>query len=112
MSLWLREGSVDIRKRVTAERELHTNRFDGLETVHYSAQTNTKQIREHCKMDDASKALLKYPMEGLNLTVHSYDRILKIVRTITDIENRQNVLGEHISGAIQYRSLDSEGWLV
>ena len=105
------EGSVEIRKRVTAARELQTERFKDLENVHYNAQMNTKQIREHCKLDDASKALLKTAMERLNLSARAYDRILKVARTIADLENTMEVSGNHIGEAIQYRSLDREGWL-
>ncbi|EAR01525.1 YifB family Mg chelatase-like AAA ATPase [Maribacter sp. HTCC2170] len=105
------EGSVEIRNRVTAARELQTERFKELENVHYNAQMNTKQIREHCKINEASKALLKNAMERLNFSARAYDRILKVARTIADLENTKEVSGNHISEAIQYRSLDREGWL-
>ena len=105
------EPSVDIRKRVTAARELQTQRFTELENVHYNAQMNTKQIREYCKLDDASKSLLKNAMERLNLSARAYDRILKVARTIADLENVLEVNRNHIAEAIQYRSLDREGWL-
>ncbi len=105
------ESSVDIRKRVTAAREIQTKRFQELENVHYNAQMNTKQIREYCKLDDASKKLLKNAMERLNLSARAYDRILKVARTIADLENHEKVIGNHIAEAIQYRSLDREGWL-
>jgi len=105
------ESSVDIRKRVTAARELQTARFEGMENVHYNAQMNTKQIREYCKLDDKSKALLKNAMERLNLSARAYDRILKVARTIADLGGADDLDGNHISEAIQYRSLDREGWL-
>ncbi len=105
------EGSVDIRKRVTAAREIQTRRFEELDNVHYNAQMNTKQIREFCRLDDASKELLKNAMERLNLSARAYDRILKVARTIADLENKADVNGDHIGEAIQYRSLDREGWL-
>lgn len=105
------ESSVDIRKRVTAARELQTQRFTEIANVHYNAQMNTKQIREFCKMDNASKDLLKNAMERLNLSARAYDRILKVARTIADLDGSQEVIGNHISEAIQYRSLDREGWL-
>lgn len=105
------EGSVEIRKRVTKAREHQTERFKELDKVHYNAQMNTKQIRQHCKMDEASKQLLKTAMERLNLSARAYDRILKVARTIADLENASDVTGNHISEAIQYRSLDREGWL-
>lgn len=105
------ESSVDIRKRVTAARELQTTRFKELENVHYNAQMNTKQIREYCKLNDKSKSLLKSAMERLNLSARAYDRILKVARTIADLENSPEISGSHIAEAIQYRSLDREGWL-
>ncbi len=105
------EGSVEIRKRVTSARELQTLRFDSLEHVHYNAQMNTKHIRQYCKLDDASKSLLKNAMERLNLSARAYDRILKVARTIADLDNSQEIIGSHIGEAIQYRSLDREGWL-
>tara|TARA_R110002051_G_scaffold269806_1_gene330061 strand:- start:27430 stop:28965 length:1536 start_codon:yes stop_codon:yes gene_type:complete len=105
------EGSVEIRKRVTAARELQTARFKELENVHYNAQMNTKQIRAYCKLDEKSKSLLKNAMERLNLSARAYDRILKVARTIADLGGDAVLNGDHISEAIQYRSLDREGWL-
>ncbi|MGC1515145.1 MAG: YifB family Mg chelatase-like AAA ATPase, partial [Maribacter sp.] len=105
------EGSVDIRMRVTAAREKQTERFKDLENVHYNAQMNTKQIRQYCKLDEKSKSLLKNAMERLNLSARAYDRILKVARTIADLANDADLDGNHISEAIQYRSLDREGWL-
>ena len=105
------ESSLEIRKRVTTAREIQTQRFSELENVHYNAQMGTKQIREFCKLDDASLQLLKSAMERLNLSARAYDRILKVSRTIADLEKSEKITGTHISEAIQYRSLDREGWL-
>ncbi len=105
------ETSVEIRKRVTEGRERQTARFSESDSVHYNAQMNTKQIRKHCKLDAASKQLLKTAMERLNLSARAYDRILKVSRTIADLEGVGNINGSHISEAIQYRSLDRDGWL-
>lgn len=105
------ESSNTIRKRVTKAREMQTERFKDFENVHYNAQMDVKQIREFCELDDASKELLKIAMERLNLSARAYDRILKVSRTIADIENTENITGSHISEAIQYRSLDRDGWL-
>lgn len=105
------ESSVEIRKRVTAAREIQTQRFMEMENTHYNAQMNTKYIRKYCQLDDASKTLLKNAMERLNLSARAYDRILKVARTIADLENVANINGNHIGEAIQYRSLDREGWL-
>ena len=105
------ESSVDIRKRVTAAREIQTMRFENNDTIHYNAQMSSKLIREYCKLDDASLQLLKTAMERLNLSARAYDRILKVARTIADLEASESINGSHISEAIQYRSLDREGWL-
>jgi magnesium chelatase family protein len=105
------ETSVEIRERVTRARDIQTKRFSKSETVHYNAQMNTKQIRKHCVLDEGSKVLLKTAMERLNLSARAYDRILKVSRTIADLEGSETVNGSHISEAIQYRSLDREGWL-
>lgn len=105
------ESSVSIRKRVTRAREIQTQRFQEMENVHYNAQMNTKHIRKYCQLGDTSKELLKNAMERLNLSARAYDRILKVARTIADLENVPEVKGDHISEAIQYRSLDREGWL-
>ena len=105
------ESSVDIRKRVTKARKIQTTRFETFDNVHYNAQMSTKQIRVYCKLEEASKQLLKTAMERLNLSARAYDRILKVSRTIADLEESEDVLGSHISEAIQYRSLDRDGWL-
>jgi magnesium chelatase family protein len=105
------ESSRDIRKRVTAARQKQTNRFEDNEKVHYNAQMSVKQIRAHCSLDPDSMNLLKVAMERLNLSARAYDRILKVARTIADLEDSEEIKGAHISEAIQYRSLDREGWL-
>lgn len=105
------ESSVDIRKRVTAAREIQTLRFKENSNVHYNAQMSVKQIREFCDLDEASKQLLKTAMERLNLSARAYDRILKVSRSIADLEQSENIAANHISEAIQYRSLDRDGWL-
>ena len=105
------ESSVNIRKRVTKARAIQTKSFEDSEVVHYNAQMNTKQIRKYCKLDASSMQLLKTAMERLNLSARAYDRILKVARTIADLEDKISIESSHISEAIQYRSLDREGWL-
>jgi len=105
------ELSVDIRKRVTAARDLQSIRFTDIENVHYNAQMNVKHIRKFCKLSEESKTLLKTAMEKLNLSARAYDRILKVSRTIADLAAEKDISPDHIAEAIQYRSLDRDGWL-
>lgn len=105
------ESSLIIRERVTKARALQTKRFDGVDTVHYNAQMQSKHLREFCVLEEASMALLKTAMERLNLSARAFDRILKVARTIADLEISEHIQSEHISEAIQYRSLDREGWM-
>jgi len=105
------EDSVTIRKRVTEARNVQGQRFSTLQNVHYNAQMNTKQIRAFCSLDEKSKILIKNAMNRLNLSARAYDRILKVARTIADLEKATDIRSNHISEAIQYRSLDREGWL-
>ncbi|WP_028887268.1 YifB family Mg chelatase-like AAA ATPase [Tenacibaculum ovolyticum] len=105
------ETSVAIRERVTKAREIQTERYKNSNTVHYNAQMNVKQIRAFCKLSEESSNLLKIAMEKLNLSARAYDRILKVSRTIADLDASNNIKSDHITEAIQYRSLDREGWL-
>lgn len=105
------ESSELIRQRVIKARLTQTERFKNSNTIHYNAQMTTQHIRKYCKIDDASKQLLKNAMERLNLSARAYDRILKVSRTIADLEGSTAVTQHHIAEAIQYRSLDREGWL-
>lgn len=105
------EASSEIRIRVTNAREIQSNRFKDFENIHYNAQMNVKQIRKFCKLSDESMSLLKNAMEKLNLSARAYDRILKVARTIADLDTSDNISPTHIAEAIQYRSLDRDGWL-
>ncbi|HZW78723.1 MAG TPA: YifB family Mg chelatase-like AAA ATPase [Flavobacteriaceae bacterium] len=104
------ESSVVIRERVTNARKIQSERFADYDNIHYNAQMGVKQIREFCKLDEVSLQLLKTAMERLNLSARAYDRILKVARTIADLEEEPNIKSHHISEAIQYRSLDRDGW--
>lgn len=105
------EPSKIIRERVIAARKIQTKRFSVQDKIHYNAQMNTKEIRKHCQLDTASLNLLKNAMEKLNLSARAYDRILKVARTIADLEQNETIKSHHIAEAIQYRSLDREGWI-
>lgn len=107
----LAESSTIIRERVTKSREKQSKRFSEIDNVHYNAQMSVKQIRKFCILSDESKTLLKNAMEKLNLSARAYDRILKVSRTICDLDNSEHINSNHIAEAIQYRSLDREGWL-
>ena len=85
-------------------------RYTNSEGVHCNAQISSKQLREVCKIDDAGNQLLKTAMERLGLSARAYDRILKVARTIADLDGSENIESNHLAEAIQYRSLDREGW--
>lgn len=105
------ESSREIRKRVISARQIQKARFESSNTVHYNAQMNVKQIRKYCELSSESLSLLKTAMEKLKLSARAYNRILKVSRTIADLDNKEYIKSHHISEAIQYRSLDREGWL-
>lgn len=105
------ESSSAIRERVIKARKIQEERFSSFPKIHYNAQMGVKQIRSFCKLDKESNELLKVAMERLNLSARAYDRILKVSRTIADLEGSETITSNHISEAIQYRSLDREGWL-
>jgi len=95
---------------VVDARLVQTARFAQAKGIHSNAQMNTKHIRQYCALDTASQAILKNAVERLGLSARAYDRILKVARTIADMEREANIRPAHIAEAIQYRSLDREGW--
>ena len=106
----LAEPSVAIRKRVIEARKRQIERFVTYPGIHYNAQMTTPLLREYCNLEAESLTLLKTAMNRLNLSARAYDRILKVARTIADLEQREHIEPHHIAEAIQYRSLDREGW--
>ncbi len=104
------ECSSEIRDRVIKAREIQANRYKNQVGIYANAQISSKQLHEICIIDKAGEALLKKAMERLNLSARAYDRILKVSRTIADLCSSENIQPQHLAEAIQYRSLDREGW--
>ncbi len=104
------EDSAGIRQRVIAARKLQEQRYEGNEEVHCNAQISSKMLKRICHLDNACSSLLKTAMEKLNLSARAYDRILKVSRTIADLDSSECIRAEHLSEAIHYRSLDRAGW--
>ena len=104
------EKSKQIRERVIRARVIQAQRYSGIEGVFSNAQMGTKMMQELCVVPPAGQQLLKTAMERLNLSARAYDRILKVSRTIADLNASEQIGIEHIAEAIQYRSLDRENW--
>ncbi len=104
------ESSKQIRERVICAREIQMKRFAGRKGTFCNADMQSKEIQAYCKLDDAGQELLKMAITKLGLSARAYDRILKVSRTIADLANCDPIRPEHISEAIQYRSLDRNSW--
>jgi magnesium chelatase family protein len=104
------EPSEKIRQRVIKAREIQSRRFTGHEGIFCNAQMSSKLLRQYVDLNETSSVLLKNAMEKLGLSARAYDRILKVSRTIADLEQCDQVESHHLSEAIQYRSLDRESW--
>lgn len=104
------EKSERIRERVIKAREIQEERYKESAGVYANAQMSSKQLKEICEISAIGQKLLKTAMEKLNLSARAYDRILKVSRTIADLAGTTEIKPEHLAEAIQYRSLDREGW--
>ena len=105
------ETSKVIRNRVINARKVQTERYKNTsENVFKNADMATKELDNYCQLDEQSKNLIQKAMQRMGLSARAYDRILKVSRTIADLNNSENIKVEHISEAIQYRSLDREYW--
>lgn len=104
------ETSKEIRERVINARAIQTVRYKQSQGIHCNAQMRSKDLKEHCRLNEQGNALLKTAMERLGLSARAYDRILKVARTIADLDNSLDIQTNHIAEAIQYRSLDRDGW--
>lgn len=103
------ESSAAIRERVIRARKIQQERFAGT-GIHTNAMMNSKMLREYCVLDIAARTLLEKAMSRLNLSARAYDRIIKVARTIADLEGSPDISTAHISEAINYRTLDRESW--
>ena len=97
-------------KRVIVAREIQDERFKEVKDVYSNAHMSSRMVREICEIDKAGTTLLKTAMERLQLSARAYDRILKVARTVADLAGSDAIKMEHLAEAINYRSLDREGW--
>lgn len=104
------EPSLTIRDRVVRAREIQRKRFSGRRGLFSNADMQSKDMKEFCRIDSAGEELLKMAITKLGLSARAYDRILKVARTIADLSASNEIRPEHISEAIQYRSLDRNLW--
>lgn len=104
------ERSNSVRDRVQAARKIQQKRFDPNQGLHSNAQMTSSMVRQICRLDEASNLLLKNAMDKLGLSARAYDRILKVARTIADLDNEKEIAAHHVAEAIQYRSLDKNIW--
>jgi magnesium chelatase family protein len=104
------ETSEMIRERVVKARQIQSQRFKNQTSIYCNAMMPSNMVKEICEINEAGKALLKTAMERLGLSARAYDRILKVSRTVADLSGDKEIKTEHLAEAIQYRSLDREGW--
>jgi magnesium chelatase family protein len=104
------ESSEEIRQRVIQAREKQLERFADYPELHSNAMMSSAMVKEFCEINSAGRTLLKTAMEKLGLSARAYDRILKVSRSIADLSGSDEIKIEHLAEAIQYRSLDREGW--
>ena len=104
------ESSEEIRKRINKARERQLKRFTSRRKIYCNAHLGSKDIRKYCVIDEQSQSLLKTAIQKFGLSARAYDKVLKVARTIADLENAENIKVQHIAEAIQYRSLDKNVW--
>ena len=105
------ESSATIRERVLKARQIQNERYKGIKGIHCNAQMTTSLLQKYVQLDDQALNLLRTAMKKFNLSARAYDRILKVSRTIADLEGAENVQSSHIAEAIGYRNLDRDNWI-
>ena len=104
------EPSAAVRERVESARLVQIKRYEGEPGVHCNAQMDTRHVRRYVKLDEVGRKLMRTAIQRLGFSARAYDRILKVARTIADLGGSEAVRAEHLSEAVQYRSLDREAW--
>ena len=104
------ESSEKIRERVIHARQIQEIRFKDFKGIHCNAQMTERMIHQYAEPDEAGVTLLRTAMEKLHLSARAYNRILKVARTIADLEGSEKVLSNHLAEAISYRQLDRSDW--
>ena len=104
------ERSATIRERVIKARQIQEIRFKDYKGIHCNAQMTERMIHQFAEPDATSMDMLRMAMERLKLSARAYSRILKVARTIADLDNSEKVLSHHIAEAIGYRNLDRGDW--
>ena len=104
------ENSLTIRNRVQKARAIQLNRYAKRLGINTNAQMQSYELKAWAQLDDASATLLKMAMEQFHLSARAYDRIIKVARTIADLDGSKEIQNQHISESIQYRTLDRAGW--
>jgi magnesium chelatase family protein len=105
------ESSAAIRERIGQARERQQQRFAKDAKTNCNARMATRQLKQHCKLSADSNELIRVAMSELNLSARAYDRILKVSRTIADLDSAEDITAEHVSEAIQYRTFDRTLWV-
>jgi magnesium chelatase family protein len=104
------ESSATVRERVIRARQVQKQRFADEQGIYHNAMMPSRLLKKYCVLDNACQQMLKQAMERMGLSARAYDRILKVARTIADLAQQETILPDHVAEAIQYRSLDRDGW--
>jgi magnesium chelatase family protein len=104
------EASSAIRERILQARDIQSRRFAGNGAARTNSRMSAKEQRAHCVLDEAAEGLLRMAMDQLQLSARAYDRILKVSRTIADLDGSESIQSHHVGEAVQYRTLDRSLW--
>ena len=105
------ERSRDVQVRVNRAREIQKRRYQKSRRIYANAHIGPRAIKQYCRLDEEGERILKRSMEAFGFSARAYHRILKVARTIADLDGEENILARHISEAVQYRTLDRNLWI-